>query len=30
VSMEIVNAFRLGGDIDEAFEEGIETILREV
>lgn len=30
VSMEIVNAFRLGGDIDEAFEEGLTTILREV
>ncbi len=29
-SMEIVNAFRLGGDIDEAFEEGLETILREL
>jgi AcrR family transcriptional regulator len=28
VSMEIANAFRLGGDIDEAFAEGIETILR--
>jgi AcrR family transcriptional regulator len=30
VSMEIVNAFRLGGDIDEAFEEGLETILRDL
>ena len=30
VSMEIVNAFRLGGDIEEAFDEGLETILREV
>ena len=30
VSMEIVNAFRLGGDIDEAFEAGLATILREV
>lgn len=30
VSMEIVNAFRLGGDIDEAFEQGLETILREL
>jgi AcrR family transcriptional regulator len=27
VSMEIVNAFRLGGDIDAAFEEGLETIM---
>jgi AcrR family transcriptional regulator len=30
VSMEIVNAFRLGGNIDEAFEEGLETILQDV
>ncbi len=30
VSMEIVNAFRLGGNIDDAFEEGLLTILREV
>jgi AcrR family transcriptional regulator len=27
VSMEIVQAFRLGGSIDEAFEEGLKTIL---
>lgn len=27
VSMEIVNAFRLDGDIDEAFEEGLPTML---
>jgi len=27
--MEIVSAFRLGGDIDAAFEEGLATILRE-
>jgi AcrR family transcriptional regulator len=27
VSMEIVKAFRLGGNIDEAFTEGLETIL---
>lgn len=27
VSMEIVKAFRLGGDIDEAFEEGLRTVL---
>lgn len=30
VSMEIVQAFRLGGSIDQAFEEGLSTILREV
>jgi len=30
VLMEIGNAFNLGGDVDEAFEAGIETILREV
>jgi AcrR family transcriptional regulator len=30
VSMEIVNAFRLGGDINAAFDEGLETILREI
>jgi AcrR family transcriptional regulator len=30
VSMEIVNAFRLGGDLDEAFDQGLETLLREV
>lgn len=30
VSMEIVNAFRLGGDVGEAFDEGLETILREL
>lgn len=28
VSMEIVHAFRLGGSIDEAFEDGLETILK--
>lgn len=28
VSMEIVNAFRLGGSIDEAFEQGLDTILK--
>jgi AcrR family transcriptional regulator len=27
VSMEIVHAFRLGGSIDQAFEDGLETIL---
>lgn len=27
VSMEIVQAFRLGGSIDEAFEDGLKTIL---
>jgi AcrR family transcriptional regulator len=27
VSMEIVKAFRLGGDIDEAFEDGLDTLL---
>jgi AcrR family transcriptional regulator len=27
VSMEIVHAFRLGGSIDEAFEDGLRTIL---
>lgn len=30
VLMEIGNAFNLGGDVDEAFEAGLETILREV
>jgi AcrR family transcriptional regulator len=30
VSMEINQVFRLGGDLDEAFEEGLKTILREV
>lgn len=30
VSMEIVNAFRLGGDLDSDFAESLETILREV
>ena len=30
VSMEIVNAFRLGGSVDEAFAEGLDTILGEV
>lgn len=30
VSMEIVHAFRLGGDINDAFDEGLETILREM
>ncbi len=30
VSMEIINAFRLGGNVDEAFTEGLETILDEV
>ena len=30
VSMEIVNAFRLGGDIDEAFDEGLRTVLATV
>jgi AcrR family transcriptional regulator len=30
VSMEIVNAFRLGGSVDDAFAEGLETILGEV
>lgn len=28
VLMEIGNAFNLGGDVDEAFETGLETILR--
>ena len=30
VLMEIGNAFNLGGDVDEAFESGLDTILREV
>lgn len=30
VSMEIVNAFRLGGNLGRDFEESLETILREV
>jgi AcrR family transcriptional regulator len=30
VSMEIVNAFRLGGSIEEAFDAGLETILAEI
>lgn len=30
VLMEIGNAFNLGGDVDEAFETGLETILREI
>ncbi|MDB5540062.1 MAG: TetR/AcrR family transcriptional regulator [Devosia sp.] len=30
VLMEIGNAFQLGGDIEEAFEASLETILREV
>lgn len=30
VSMEIVNAFHLGGDLDADFAQSIETILREV
>lgn len=30
VSMEIVNAFRLGGDLDRDFAESLETILAEV
>jgi AcrR family transcriptional regulator len=30
VLMEIGNAFSLGGDVDEAFETGLETILAEV
>jgi AcrR family transcriptional regulator len=30
VSMEIVNAFRLGSDLDRDFAESLETILREV
>jgi AcrR family transcriptional regulator len=30
VSMEIAEAFRLGGDVDAAFETGLETILRQV
>lgn len=30
VLMEIGSAFNLGGDVDEAFEVGLETILREI
>lgn len=30
VLMEIGNAFNLGGDVDEAFESSLETILREI
>lgn len=30
VTMEIAQAFRLGGSLDEAFEAGLETILKEV
>jgi AcrR family transcriptional regulator len=30
VTMEIAQAFRLGGSLDEAFEAGLETVLREV
>jgi AcrR family transcriptional regulator len=30
VLMEVGNAFNLGGDVDEAFSAGLETILREV
>lgn len=30
VLMEIGHAFNLGGDVDEAFEAGLDTILREV
>jgi len=30
VLMEIGNAFNLGGDVDEAFEASLETILREI
>ena len=30
VLMEIGSAFNLGGDIEEAFESGLETILREI
>lgn len=30
VSMEIVQAFRLSGSIDDAFEDGLKTILQEV
>jgi AcrR family transcriptional regulator len=30
VLMEIGNAFNLGGDVDEAFASGLETILREL
>ncbi len=30
VSMEIVQAFHLGGSVEQAFADGIETILREV
>jgi hypothetical protein len=28
--MEIGNAFNLGGNVDEAFESGLHTILREI
>jgi AcrR family transcriptional regulator len=30
LSMEIVNAFRLGGNLDDAFAEGLETILGDI
>jgi hypothetical protein len=30
VSMEIVHAFRLGGSIDDAFEDGLKTVLAEI
>lgn len=30
VSMEIIQAFRLGGSIDDAFEDGLKTILKEL
>jgi hypothetical protein len=28
ISMELANAFRLGGGLDAAFEKGVSTILR--